>query len=96
MAVSDYVIEYKSRTLAGGAKEHSANEVGSKLQEYQSAGKLKVWTCAEAGDDQVRVWADQATLNEYNTWFASNGQSEHESTNTALGHVITKTQFTAS
>ena len=97
MAVKDYVIEYKARIFGNATadkSEYQDAQIRAKLEGYKSAGKLFLYIAAE-GDDQVRVWADQATLDEYNTWFASNS-SEWQAYNVANNITITKTFFKAS
>ena len=95
MAITDYVIEYKSRNLGDNALEVSPQEVVDKLAQYRDAGKLTVFT-NDLTDDQVRVWDSQTTLNEYNTWYNSNGKAETEAGNAQNGITVKKVVFTAS
>jgi hypothetical protein len=94
MSVSDCVIEYKTRTLAGGKQEHFTRAMAEKMAEFRSAKKVTQWTSPNT-DDHIRVWVDQTTLDEYNAWMANNGEKGCKKANDALGHIIKKTEFTA-
>lgn len=91
MAIADYIIEYKTVS----SNEAKVDGVSEKMQSYIDAGTLTVFS-NDNSNDRVRVWANQATLDAYNSWFASNAKAEYDAENTANGCVVSKTEFRAS